>query len=102
LISSLLLLPAVFGEAEGGWPRRILGHRFLTFMGLISYGIFLWHRPLLQAMSQAGWGQWIPGSAFIVLLILTLSASIGIGWLSYRFVETPAMRLRDRPREQND
>jgi peptidoglycan/LPS O-acetylase OafA/YrhL len=102
LISSLLLLPAVFGETAGGWPRRILGHRFLTFIGLISYGIFLWHLPLLKAMSQAGWGQWIPGSAFIVLLILTLSASIGIGWLSYRFVETPAMRLRDRPRDQTD
>ena len=102
IISSLLLLPAVFGETAGGWPRRILGHRFLTFMGLISYGIFLWHLPLLKAMSHSGWGQLIPGSPFLVLLTLILLVSIGLGWLSYRFVEMPAMRLRDRPPERMD
>ena len=97
VISTLLLLPAVFGETAGGWPRRILGTRSLAFCGVISYGIFLWHQPLLAAMSQAGWGDWIPGSPFLALLIVTLPVSIAAGWASYRFVEAPAMRLRDQP-----
>ncbi len=96
-ISTLLLLPAVFGETSGGWPRRLLGTRALAFCGVISYGIFLWHQPLLAAMSQAGWGKWIPGSPFMALLILILPVSIAVGWASYRLVEAPAMRLRDQP-----
>mgnify|MGYP001808125795 CR=1 FL=1 len=97
VISTLLLLPAVFGETAGGWPRRLLGTRALAFCGVISYGIFLWHQPLLAAMNQAGWGKWIPGSPFMALLILILPVSIAVGWASYRVVEAPAMRLRDQP-----
>ena len=43
LIALLLMLPAVFGSGEGGLPRRFLAHPVVAWLGLISYGIFLWH-----------------------------------------------------------
>ncbi len=99
-ISSLLLLPAVFGETAGGWPRRLLGNRAIAFSGLVSYGVFLWHQPLLITMSRSGWGKWIPDSPFLSLLLLILPISIAVGWASYRLVEVPTLRLRDQPRER--
>lgn len=64
-------------------------------LALWSYAIYLLHkqlcillRPLLQ---QAGYGpDTLP--AMLVMIV----ASIFSGWLLYRVVETPFMRLRDR------
>jgi peptidoglycan/LPS O-acetylase OafA/YrhL len=97
VISALLLLPVVFGEEARGWPRRLLATRFLCFTGAVSYGVFLWHLPLLLWMSRAGWTKWIPGSPFLTLLLLTLLIALLFAWASYRLVELPAMRLRGEP-----
>jgi peptidoglycan/LPS O-acetylase OafA/YrhL len=94
VISALLLLPAIFGENAGGWPRRVLGSRVLGFLGAVSYGIFLWHLPILQWMANAGWGRLIQGHPGLTLSILCLLTSVPLGWLSYRLIEVPAMRLR--------
>ncbi|MFP6580608.1 MAG: acyltransferase [Myxococcota bacterium] len=102
LVSALLLLPAVFGEHAGGWPRWFLGTRFMGFAGTISYGVFLWHQPLMRPLKQAGFGDWIPDSRFASLLIPALALSLLLGWLSYRLVEVPAMRLRDQPPKRFD
>jgi len=94
LVSALLLLPAVFGENAGGWPRRILSTRIMGFAGAVSYGIFLWHQPLLRWVNQVGGRTLIPGSPFLSLLVLCVIVSLVVGWASYRLVELPAMRLR--------
>ena len=46
-VGFLLALPAAFGDERRGLPRRILGNRFLAWFGLVSYGVFLWHQPLM-------------------------------------------------------
>ena len=53
-----LLLPAVFGPVRSGWVRRLLATPVLAFLGLISYGIYLWHRQVLQLLwdnPATGW-----------------------------------------------
>lgn len=97
VIAALLLAPAVFGEDAGGWPRRLLANRFLCFLGMVSYGVFLWHQPILRWMSRAGWGNLIPGYPVLTLSMLCLSVSLLLGWGSYRLVELPAMGLREEP-----
>jgi peptidoglycan/LPS O-acetylase OafA/YrhL len=97
LISAFLLLPAVFGESAGGWPRRILENRVIAFIGSVSYGIFLWHHPILGWMNRAGWKNLVPGYPVLTLFVLCLSASVLLGWASYRLVELSAMRLRGEP-----
>ena len=99
MIAALVMLPAVFGESAGGLPWRPLAHRSLAWVGAISYGIFLWHAPLLKAIFDRGGANLSPGWSFLSLLLPTLGASIVCGWASYRFIEQPAMRLarsRDR------
>src|SRR5205823_3056376 len=51
-IGFLVVIPAVFGEHAGGLPRRILALPGLLWIGLISYGIFLWHYPLALEFSK--------------------------------------------------
>jgi len=60
-IGLLLALPAVFGDPARGLPRKILGNRGLAWVGLVSYGIFLWHQPLIQPLTDHGALDLIPG-----------------------------------------
>ena len=51
LIGFLLALPAAFGDSRRGLPRRVLGNPLLAWFGLVSYGVFLWHQPLMPRSS---------------------------------------------------
>ena len=96
ITAALLMLPAVFGGSTGSLPRRLLANRSLAWLGAISYGIFLWHAPLLRAIFKHGGATLIPGWPFLSLLILTMGAAVLCGWASYRFIEKPAMQLASK------
>jgi len=93
-LSALVVLPGVFGESAGGLPRRILGSRAMEGLGRISYGVFLWHQPLLMAFAREGMAGWIPGAPFLALSLVAAPALVACGVASYALVERPAMRLR--------
>jgi peptidoglycan/LPS O-acetylase OafA/YrhL len=104
LVALLVMLPAVFGEQAGGFPRRVLANRILKGLGTISYGIFLWHSPLLRALLLKNVPPLIEisGLSLLSVLISILPATVVCGWLSYRLIERPAMRLarsKHSPRE---
>lgn len=58
-------------------------NKIAQFLGNTSYSIYLWHWPLVFYLNYLEISQEIP---FVVLAILL---SILLGWLSYRFIETP-------------
>jgi peptidoglycan/LPS O-acetylase OafA/YrhL len=91
VIAALLLLPAVFGDGAGGLPRRVLANRVVAWLGLVSYGIFLWHYVFAQQLGRHGadWG-------FLDVLIGTLALSIAVAAASYYLVERPVLRLKYR------
>jgi peptidoglycan/LPS O-acetylase OafA/YrhL len=70
--------------------HRILSLRPLVAIGLISYGVYLWHQPLLAFARIARASENGPVLATVLLML-----SIALAWLSWRFVERP---LRDRNR----
>jgi peptidoglycan/LPS O-acetylase OafA/YrhL len=72
-----------------GTVSRLLGLRPLTWLGERSYGIYLWHYPILFIMSEYG-GK--PQTAVPVAAV----ASVLLAALSYRFVERPFNRIKDR------
>ena len=94
-IGVALLLPAMFGDPGGGGAvRRVLSNRVLTYLGMISYGLYLWHFAVLVQLERwnfqsvaADVGEWIWFPA--ALLGGTLLATV-----SYYVVEVPLLRLK--------
>jgi peptidoglycan/LPS O-acetylase OafA/YrhL len=67
-------------------------HPFCRWLGDVSYGVFLWHFPLLLLFSHAlGWVAGSGGRPFALALLLVAPSSLLFGWLSRRFVEEPAI-----------
>jgi peptidoglycan/LPS O-acetylase OafA/YrhL len=95
-VALCLLLPAVFGDTGGGWPRRLLANRWLATLGLISYGVFLWHLTLAIKLSGEGAGGWLPIGRFLSLTVIALAVSVPLAAASYLLLERPLLRLKHR------
>ncbi|MFM2121149.1 MAG: O-acetyltransferase OatA, partial [Pseudomonadota bacterium] len=77
------------------WVGRLLGHRLLVGLGLISYSAYLWHQPLYALARHRSPTE--PGAAVFTGLLLL---SLGLAWLSWRFVERPFRRRGAYSRRQ--
>jgi peptidoglycan/LPS O-acetylase OafA/YrhL len=77
--------------SRDGSISKLLGLRLFVHLGVISYGIYLWHYPLIIASGYAP--NYIPDSNFVKLLIGILGG-IGMAEISYRLIETPFLRLK--------
>ena len=95
-VALCLLLPAVFGDGAGGWPRRVLANRWLAALGLISYGVFLWHLTLAIKLSGEGASGWLPIGRFLSLTVIVLAVSVPVAAASYLLLERPLLRLKYR------
>ena len=73
---------------EAWLNRTILSNRILVWFGLISYPLYLWHWPLLS-FDRIVKGD-LPVSAGTRIALVAIS--IGLAWLTYRFVELPIRR----------
>jgi peptidoglycan/LPS O-acetylase OafA/YrhL len=49
-----VLLPAVFGDPDRGLVRKLLANRILLWIGLISYGVYLWHVAIMSKLVDLG------------------------------------------------
>jgi peptidoglycan/LPS O-acetylase OafA/YrhL len=67
----------------GGLVGAALGWKPLRWIGVRSYGIYLWHYPVIILTSPANSAEDLPRAA------LQIAASIGIAALSWHFVEEP-------------
>lgn len=85
LAGAFFVLPAVFGPQRNHGLRRVLLARPLVMLGVISYGIYLWHLPVwLQAR------EWLPtGLPMVLQLAIVLAATVAIAIASWEVVERP-------------
>lgn len=81
-IGTALLLYA--GQNSGGMVTSVLSLKPFTFIGKISYSLYLWHWPLV-AYAQYRYGHEISLTQQCLFLVL----SFLLAYLSWRFVETP-------------
>lgn len=91
---TLILAPVVFRARRDRAPHRLLANPVLSWIGLISYGIFLWHSATIAYLVEAGAITWIPGAGTYVLLGLTMVTAIMAGAISYYLIERPFLRLK--------
>ncbi len=96
--AALLLIPAVSGPEAGGAIRRLLSWPVLAWLGLVSYGIFLWHHTVVGWLMEQGVDGWLPGDGFAVLTVATFALATTLAAASYYAVERPFLRLKDRHR----
>jgi len=66
---------------------RVLSHKALIFIGLISYSAYLWHQPLFAYVRYVGnindnHGMWMG----------LVGLSLAMGYASYRYIEQPFRR----------
>jgi len=90
-----LLLPAVFGPQERGLVRRFLRSWPMASLGVISYGIYLWHQTWIDDVLNHLGAHSLFNLEFWALFLGVLAVSIVVAGLSYFVVERPALRLKD-------
>ncbi len=79
------LLPV--GNAPSGW-RSVMSGQVLTWVGRRSYGIYLWHWPVIVIIDQQM--RAVEGSLqYVVTRIWCVLVTVVLADLSYRFVEAP-------------
>jgi peptidoglycan/LPS O-acetylase OafA/YrhL len=89
-VALLLLAPMIFAQEGGGLPQRVAAARPVAWLGLISYGIFLWHYPVVLKLHD----RWHP--SFPVTLLATAIIATTCAAASYYALERPVMRLKYR------
>jgi peptidoglycan/LPS O-acetylase OafA/YrhL len=88
LCAFFFIFPAVFGPQDRGAIRRFLQTRVVVYLGVISYGIYLWHKPFTELAARwAGDGS-VSDDFFTQLVIIT-GLTIATASVSYYVLERP-------------
>lgn len=75
----------IIAAGQDAWINRIvLSNRFLVWIGLISFPLYLWHWPLLSFLRTV-----LAETPAIELRCLAVLTSVALAWLTYRFIEVP-------------
>jgi peptidoglycan/LPS O-acetylase OafA/YrhL len=91
-IALLLLAPVTLAQNPGGIIAQLAGSRAMMWLGLISYGVFLWHYPVVLTLGPAHGTL-----GFLGLAAGTLVIAVACAAASYYVLERPVMRLKYRP-----
>jgi peptidoglycan/LPS O-acetylase OafA/YrhL len=89
-----LLLPAMFGDPERGLVRRLLGNRVLLYLGMISYGIFLYHIAVIEQLKDWNLGSVDLVHPYVLWFGTALAGSTAIATVSWYALEKPALSLK--------
>lgn len=85
VVATVVVVLAANGRAP------VLGLRWLRWFGTVSYGLYLWHFPLLGLRPA---GHDVTGTARLAVVLLAL----GLATASWYVVERPLIRRCSRPR----
>jgi peptidoglycan/LPS O-acetylase OafA/YrhL len=94
-----LILPAVVGDQTRGVVRKILANRVLLYLGVISYGIYLYGGAATVQLDRwgltdqvASWQSRLP--AYLVVVATALVFTVLIASVSWFVLERPLLRLK--------
>jgi len=91
----LLLLPAVFGPDDRSLVRRFLRCWPVASIGVVSYGIYLWHEGVTtQFMSWTGYSLFTVPLVYLFPAVFAISTVVAC--ISYFGLEKPILRFKGR------
>ena len=90
VLAGLLIL----GVVGGVGPVGFLKHRIITFIGRISYGIYVYHLGILVIFQRV---FPVPDRSLesLVLFVPYLLLTVGVSYLSFRIFESRFLQLKD-------
>jgi peptidoglycan/LPS O-acetylase OafA/YrhL len=68
-----------------------LENRVMVWLGRVSYGLYLWHPPVIYFWRERGPSYGVNGKAILLAQMITLLAVVAV---SFYFVEQPFLRLK--------
>jgi len=96
-VGGFLVVPAVLGPQDRSLVRRLLRVRPLAALGVISYGIYLWHESALDWYLRREHlivpGHFPNPSAFGKMTAFVFVATLVLAAVTHIVVERPAMNL---------
>ena len=99
VVALALIAPVAFQPARRTWVAHALGNPVMSFLGRISYGIFLWQFLVIYAFfAIIGARDVFQGGSYIWpqvlgILAVVVAATIAVSAVSYYIIERPAQRL---------
>ncbi len=108
LVAVCVVAPAVIVPHGRSWSLNVIASRPLAFVGMVSYGIYLWHYAVIEwLVRRLGCNpaslrvcpaslQW----SFVKVLAAAIPLSILVGAVSWYAVERPMIRIAHRYRRQ--
>jgi peptidoglycan/LPS O-acetylase OafA/YrhL len=94
LIGVGMLLPALFGDPASGFVRRLLTSRTLNYLGVISYGVYLWHFAVLLQLQRWGFGDVAADTTQLIWFPAALGGGVLLASISWFAVERPLLSLK--------
>ena len=77
--------------------------RVMVYLGLVSYGIFLWNLQIVGKLSGRGAGDRLPIGEYWSLLVVGLAVTTLVASGSWYLIEKPALSLKGRvPRKRRE
>ena len=92
LMSTGIVLATIQRE---GWLTRLLSARWLTWIGTLSYGLYIFHGYLMGTMNHH-LEFFVRHRITMLFPVTAFAITYGLASLSYRFLEQPFLRLKDR------
>jgi peptidoglycan/LPS O-acetylase OafA/YrhL len=86
----------VLHDGRRSLPASLLSRRAPAWLGLVSYGVFLYHQPLVFAFLDTR--LWLPFSGWALYTVLVVAGVTAIAAASYYLVERPLLRFKEPQR----
>ena len=103
ILASTGLIALAVGTRPESRVQRVLAHPVLVFYGLISYGLYVFHPPILIVLARFGLtvdlvpaigGSQLPGQ--ILVNVVGTTVATAAAYASFRWFESPILRLKSR------
>jgi peptidoglycan/LPS O-acetylase OafA/YrhL len=80
----------ILGIAAGGrFGLALFANPVSVWLGVVSYSMYLWHFPVVDALSRQTWIASLPGPHWLPLTLAAVPPILAVSALWYRYVERP-------------
>jgi peptidoglycan/LPS O-acetylase OafA/YrhL len=95
VIGLLIVTPAVFVAQRSTRIHRLLATPVLAWLGLISYGIYLWHATIVERLARTSIGTLPTAARVTVITAAALVITVTCAAISYYALERPLLRRKN-------